>query len=138
MTWTYERTEQLKSLWADGQSASAIAAQLGHVTRNAVIGKVHRLGLAGRPKAPRRERAARRSSTARRLHRRATRLSNVPQPPIASKKVAASLAERLGPAPPAAVTIATLTEHTCRWPEGDPKIPGFHFCGRQKSSCSSP
>ena len=48
MGWTDERVEMLKKLWLDGQSASQIAKQLGGVTRNAVIGKVHRLGLSGR------------------------------------------------------------------------------------------
>ena len=45
MSWTDERVELLKKLWADGLSASQIAAELGGITRNAVIGKVHRLGL---------------------------------------------------------------------------------------------
>ena len=49
-TWTDERVELLKKLWTDGLSASQIAAELGNVTRNAVIGKVHRLGLSGRAK----------------------------------------------------------------------------------------
>ena len=48
MGWTDERVELLKKLWQDGLSASQIAKQLGGVTRNAVIGKVHRLGLSGR------------------------------------------------------------------------------------------
>src|SRR5690348_13278389 len=48
MGWTDERVEQLKNLWTEGLSASQIARALGGVTRNAVIGKVHRLGLAGR------------------------------------------------------------------------------------------
>ena len=48
MGWTDERVETLKKLWLDGLSASQIAKQLGGVTRNAVIGKVHRLGLSGR------------------------------------------------------------------------------------------
>ncbi|MCL5778227.1 GcrA cell cycle regulator [Limibaculum sp. FT325] len=48
MSWTDERVEKLKELWADGMSASQIAKQLGGVTRNAVIGKVHRLGLSNR------------------------------------------------------------------------------------------
>src|SRR3974377_728573 len=52
MSWTDERVETLKKLWADGLSASQIAAELGGVTRNAVIGKVHRLGLSGRAKSP--------------------------------------------------------------------------------------
>ena len=51
MTWTDERVELLKKLWADGLSASQIAAELGGVTRNSVIGKVHRLGLSGRAKS---------------------------------------------------------------------------------------
>ncbi len=52
MTWTDDRVELLKKLWMDGLSASQIAAELGGITRNAVIGKVHRLGLSGRAKAP--------------------------------------------------------------------------------------
>ena len=48
MSWTDERVELLKKLWADGLSASQIAGELGGITRNAVIGKVHRLGLSGR------------------------------------------------------------------------------------------
>ena len=52
MGWTDERVELLKKLWADGLSASQIAAELGGITRNAVIGKVHRLGLSGRAKSP--------------------------------------------------------------------------------------
>ncbi|HEY4403401.1 MAG TPA: GcrA family cell cycle regulator, partial [Xanthobacteraceae bacterium] len=52
MTWTEERVESLKKLWGEGLSASQIAAELGGITRNAVIGKVHRLGLSGRAKSP--------------------------------------------------------------------------------------
>ncbi|MEO0542970.1 MAG: GcrA family cell cycle regulator [Pseudomonadota bacterium] len=51
MSWTDERVETLKKLWADGLSASQIAAKLGGVSRNAVIGKVHRLKLAPRAKS---------------------------------------------------------------------------------------
>ena len=49
MSWTDERVETLKKMWGEGQSASQIAKELGGVTRNAVIGKVHRLGLSNRP-----------------------------------------------------------------------------------------
>lgn len=48
MSWTEERVELLKKMWGEGQSASQIAKELGGVTRNAVIGKVHRLGLSNR------------------------------------------------------------------------------------------
>ncbi len=62
LTWSHNRVEQLKKLWEAGLSASQIAAELGNVSRNAVIGKVHRLGLSGRGKslssaAPRRRKA---------------------------------------------------------------------------------
>lgn len=52
MSWTDERVELLKKMWAEGQSASQIAKELGSVTRNAVIGKVHRLGLSNRAGEP--------------------------------------------------------------------------------------
>jgi GcrA cell cycle regulator len=52
MTWTDERVETLKSMWAEGKSASQIAKELGGITRNAVIGKVHRLGLSNRIGGP--------------------------------------------------------------------------------------
>src|SRR6266699_5845778 len=52
MSWTDERVASLKKMWGDGSSASQIAAELGGITRNAVIGKVHRLGLSGRAKSP--------------------------------------------------------------------------------------
>ena len=53
MSWTDERVELLKKMWLEGLSASQIANELAHgITRNAVIGKVHRLGLSGRVKSP--------------------------------------------------------------------------------------
>ncbi len=65
MSWTDERVETLKKMWGEGQSASQIAKELGGVTRNAVIGKVHRLGLSNRAgsgggatKAPAKEKPA--------------------------------------------------------------------------------
>jgi GcrA cell cycle regulator len=74
--------------------------------------------------------------TARRRRRRVAALPYHPSPPTSPKK-AFPIAE-LGPAPQIPVTIATLTADTCRWPEGDPKTPGFHFCGRLKSSSPGP
>src|SRR5438067_964924 len=77
MSWTDERVEHLKKLWSDGLSASQIAAELGGITRNAVIGKVHRLGLSGRAKAPTsaapRQRKARQPGHVFRAMRTATR-----------------------------------------------------------------
>lgn len=146
MSWTDERVELLKKLWGDGLSASQIATELGEVTRNAVIGKVHRLGLSGRAKAapvPARPRAAG-PKPAGRPEGQAPR----PQRPatIGNTALAADLDEAPDEAPaPAPVpqdnvvpitqgttqgcSIMQLTESTCRWPQGEPGTESFHFCG---------
>jgi GcrA cell cycle regulator len=132
MSWTDDRLQRLKTLWAEGQSASAIADRLGHTTRNAVVGKVHRLGLAGRPNTQR-PRQPRRSTAPRRPRRRAISVSRPGHAAIVEGNVASVLA-KLGPAPERPVTVQTLTANTCRWPEGDPGTAGFHFCGRKAAS----
>src|SRR6185369_13891482 len=88
MEWTEQRIETLRKLWGQGQTASQIAAILGGITRNAVIGKAHRLGLTGRPSPIKREAgsgtapARRKTSTARteRPVRPALMASPAPQP----------------------------------------------------------
>ena len=94
MSWTDERVETLKKMWAEGQSASQIAKELGGVTRNAVIGKVHRLGLSNRvgggahdgaddeaPAAVRSEPSARASEPAARTADPAPRAATPPERP---------------------------------------------------------
>ncbi|MHB8528389.1 MAG: cell cycle sigma 70 cofactor GcrA [Caulobacteraceae bacterium] len=130
MGWTDERVELLKKLWLDGLSASQIAKQLGGVTRNAVIGKVHRLGLSGRAtpsqpsrslfKAPRPPRPAATSGV---LHRR-TPERHHPAPPLTPRPP--PYVERPGTA-----TVLTLGAHMCKWPIGDPSTEEFTFCGRR-------
>lgn len=127
MGWTDERVETLKKLWLDGLSASQIAKQLGGgVTRNAVIGKVHRLGLSGRA-AP--------SKPARTVVRVAR-----PRPspaPVAPRRPSVP-AVAAAPAPtvvarreePGSATVLTLGVHMCKWPIGDPSSRDFTFCGR--------
>jgi GcrA cell cycle regulator len=139
MPWTDDRIETLKHSWKDGLSASQIAQQLGEVTRNAVIGKVHRLGLARRGNSSRRGTSlrARASLPIRRRPSRRTRQRNVRR---GSKSHRPAVHERsptlpeLGSPPPIPVTVQTLTSLVCRWPEGDPKSPDFHFCGRTKTN----
>jgi GcrA cell cycle regulator len=123
MGWTEDRVSTLKKLWLDGLSASQIAKQLGGVTRNAVIGKVHRLGLSGRaaPSQPARTvfkapRAARPVAPAPVPVRRT--------PPLMAAPVYAR--EETGSA-----TVLTLGAHMCKWPIGDPAVDGFSFCGRR-------
>ena len=136
MAWNDERVELLKKLWSDGLSASQIAGRLGGVTRNAVIGKVHRLGLSGRATTSRMKshRPRARSQSARRLMK--PRFANIGNPAFRNL-----LAESEPYRPPAEElviplnerkSIQTLTEISCRWPIGDPQLADFHFCGRKK------
>ena len=138
MNWTDERVELLKKLWADGLSASQIASQLGGVTRNAVIGKVHRLNLSGRAKP---------ASTAARP--RKTRPTQPPRPTSPRPMVAGNTALKIQhqPAPRRVavqvpiedlvvpislnVSLLALNDQMCKWPLGDPGTEGFHFCGHR-------
>jgi len=132
--WTDERVELLKKLWAEGLSASQVAKQLGGVTRNAVIGKVHRLGLSGRATPSRPARA--RPQAPRTLVRgrpdplTAEAREEEQQRSQSAQKAEAAHIEERGLEPVQRATVLTLTEHTCKWPIGDPGRPGFHFCGR--------
>jgi GcrA cell cycle regulator len=132
--WTDERVEMLKKLWAEGLSASQVAKQLGGVTRNAVIGKVHRLGLSGRatPSRPARTRPqAPRTLVRSRPDPLTTETRTAERVREAeAERVEAERAEERGLEPVERATVLTLTEHTCKWPIGDPGRPGFHFCGR--------
>ena len=154
MSWTEERVEKLKEFWAEGMSASQIAKELGGVTRNAVIGKVHRLGLSNRNAAepePEPETPAPPAADP----APATEAEPVAEPdPVAAPEPApasppvildASVPRAPGQPTPeeeaARVTLAEiekmarrldlldLTERTCKWPIGDPAEDGFHFCG---------
>src|SRR5262245_17692297 len=138
MTWTDERVETLKKLWADGLSASQIAAELGGITRNAVIGKVHRLGLSGRAKSPSsaapRPRKARAHPHMLRVARPAMRgntalahayeLEVEPEPELVDNII--PLGQRR--------TLLELTALTCRWPIGDPGSAEFFFCVGQAAT----
>lgn len=137
MSWNDERVDLLKKLWSEGLSASQIAGRLGSVTRNAVIGKVHRLGLSGRA-----------TTTRMKSHRPRARVNAVkraPKPRFANVGNTALRALYQGDAepyvPPAEEvfiplnerkSIQTLEECHCRWPIGDPQEADFHFCGKAK------
>jgi GcrA cell cycle regulator len=144
MAWTDDRTAILKKLWTDGASASAIATKLGEVTRNAVIGKVHRLGLAGHKTGARKAAApiagfpfTTRSRRRSRSRPSRTHSSTPALRPRTVRPPMRSLSE-LSPAPEVPVTIATLTDRLCHWPQGDPKLEGFHFCGRTRTRSAIP
>ncbi|MDY6960292.1 MAG: GcrA family cell cycle regulator [Pseudomonadota bacterium] len=126
--WSAERVASLTKLWTDGLSASQIATRLG-VTRNAVIGKVHRLEL-----------PARRTTQRAAVRRPLDRGTRGPRPSghTAERRRGGSLktlpAPRLRPLPqievePCRIALLDLGEGQCRWPIGDPKEAGFAFCG---------
>lgn len=136
MGWTEERIGLLKKLWADGLSASQIACELGGITRNAVIGKVHRLGLSGRAKSP--------SSSIPRP--RKPRVAHTPRNPQVLFRGNTALAYDYGAEPEPELieipveqrkTVLQLTEKTCHWPIGDPQKPDFFFCGGEVEPGSS-
>lgn len=136
MIWTDERIEALKAMWAEGRSASEIAAALGGVTRNAVIGKVHRFKLPGRPKRPPKPRATiaigKRPSSRGRANHGGTvakiaagppRFKPVPKPkPVRVEDVPEPVSRGL--------TVMDLSDRTCKWPTNDPPHGGpYLFCG---------
>lgn len=98
MVWNDERIELLKSLWAEGLTTGEIGKRLG-VSKNAVVGKAHRLGLKGRPSPI----------------KRSGKAAKAEAPP-----------KQPDPVP----SLVDLAAHTCRWPIGDPREAGFHFCGK--------
>lgn len=101
MAWTDEKVDLLKKFWEEGLSASQIAAKIGDgVTRNAVIGKAHRLGLKARPS---------------------------PVKTSAGTKKAAAKAKK---PKKTKITLLDLTDRMCKWPIGHPGDDDFHFCGK--------
>jgi len=140
MGWSEDRVELLKKLWEEGLSASQIATQLGGgITRNAVIGKVHRERLPGRENPSH-------GSTKQREPRKSGPRGGLRNPPSlttfvdgVSQKVRASKMPPLPEPPPLSVTesadgktkytILHLSDKTCKWPIGDPVKEDFCFCG---------
>jgi GcrA cell cycle regulator len=164
MNWTDERVEKLKKLWAEGLSASQIAAQLGGVSRNAVIGKVHRLSLPGRAKAggatpsasrPKRPVVATRPDVPETIAATAAPRVSALRPQMArpASVAPASHDEDIAIVPQTAVAVTSgngsvvvpmsrrlvltqLTDRTCKWPIGDPMKDEFHFCGNDSPDSS--
>jgi GcrA cell cycle regulator len=130
--WTQERVEMLRTLWAEGLSAARIAIRLGDVSRCAVLGKVYRLKLPSRATRVQFKPGVRRQPLCLPLapsprHRRPSlkrrpflRLIVNPAPPLPEL-----------PPPAKLLPLLALGADQCRWPYGEPKTPGFGFCGRE-------
>ena len=122
MSWTSEREEKLKQLWKKGHSGSEIANILGDTTRNAVIGKAHRLNLPAR------------SVSKRSTQKTSTEKENVSE--IKNQKLgrkarfkALLLDENFEPENP--TKLEDLNDEHCRWPLGEKMQPASLFCGRK-------
>jgi len=142
MSWTDERVELLRKLWLEGLSASQIASELANgITRNAVIGKVHRLGLSGRVKAqaapaarvrikqPQPVVAQRAAASTMVRGNVALALKSEPVEFIIEKPVTEPVVIPMSER----VTIVELKESMCRWPHGDPTSVEFRYCGARKT-----
>jgi len=122
MSWTDERERKLKELWSKGHTANQIAAMLGNTTRNAVIGKAHRLKLAAR--------AYSKNSQTKSTKEQKSQ-SQIPRPEKLSRKArfkSLLLDKNFEPENPK--TLEELNDSTCRWPIGHPDEKDFYFCGR--------
>ncbi len=119
--WSDDRVTRLSKLWGDGLSASQIAKQLGGVTRNAVIGKVHRPGLSGRA-APSALRAIASRPTRSRPPRRAA-----PSRPARAVRPDMTVAPVAPEGRGLVDNLVHLAAHACKWPIGDPKEPGVQL-----------
>ena len=121
MSWTNEKVEKLKELWSKGHTASQIAEMLGDTTRNAVIGKAHRLDLEAR--APSKQSSAPKSRDNRQIKRTVAPTSRK------AKFQSILLDKNFEPENPR--SLEDLTESTCKWPIGHPNEEKFYFCGRK-------
>ena len=121
MSWTNEKVEKLKDLWTKGHTASQIAGMLGDTTRNAVIGKAHRLDLEAR--APSKQFNTPKSRDSRQIKRTAAPTSRK------AKFQSILLDKNFEPENPK--SLEDLNESTCKWPVGHPNEEKFYFCGRK-------
>ena len=123
MSWTDEKVQKLKELWKKGHTASQIAEMLGDTTRNAVIGKAHRLNLEAR--APSKSSSSSgTSSVQNRIQRRPS------QQPLTRKQKFQSILLDKNFEPESPKSLEQLDDKDCRWPIGHPDEKNFYFCGR--------
>ena len=125
LTWSDDRVEQLKKLWEAGLSAGQIVAELGNVTRNAVIGKVHRLGLSGHVKAGRPAAGPTQQAIQRKIARRPRQQPHRDEAPGIIEKFPAEAPEIAGPG----ISLLDLNDSNCHWPKGDWSDAATEFCG---------
>ena len=121
MSWTEEKVEKLKELWGKGSTASQIAEIIGGISRNAVIGKAHRLNLSAKIKArssPNNQNLQKPNSEENHIQKRGRR----------SRFKSLLIEKDFEPENPK--QLEELDEKSCKWPIGHPNESSFYFCGR--------
>ena len=121
MSWTDEKVEKLKELWGKGNTASQIAEIIGGISRNAVIGKAHRLNLSAKIKT--------RTATSNKNFDYILEDKNTKKRKIRGSRFKSLIIEKdFEPEQPK--QLEELDENSCKWPIGHPDEPSFYFCGR--------
>tara|TARA_Y100000992_G_scaffold285071_1_gene235735 strand:+ start:225 stop:719 length:495 start_codon:yes stop_codon:yes gene_type:complete len=121
MSWTEEKVNKLKELWGKGNTASQIAEIIGGISRNAVIGKAHRLNLSAKIKT--------RSATSNKNFEESFDNSKIKQRKSRTNRFKSLLIEKdFEPEQPK--QLEELDENSCKWPIGHPDEKDFYFCGR--------
>ena len=122
MSWTEEKVESLKKLWGSGKTASQIAEIIGGISRNAVIGKAHRLNLSAKIKT--------RTATSNQNFNNSTNEKNIQAAKRGRKSKFKSLIIEKDFEPENPKQLEELDENSCKWPIGHPDEKSFYFCGR--------
>ena len=121
MSWTDEKVNKLKELWGKGKTASQIAEIIGGLSRNAVIGKAHRLNLSAKIRT--------RSQTFKKIDENQSLTQNEKQRRGGRNRFKSLIIEKdFEPEKP--MQLEELDENSCKWPIGHPDEKTFYFCGR--------
>ncbi len=121
MSWTEEKVESLKKLWGSGKTASQIAEIIGGISRNAVIGKAHRLNLSAKIKT--------RTATSNKNFENSLDENNIKNKRGRKSKFKSLIIEKdFEPENPK--QLEELDDNSCKWPIGHPDESSFYFCGR--------
>jgi len=121
MSWNEEKVEKLKELWGKGSTASQIAEIIGGISRNAVIGKAHRLNLSSKIKT-------RNASSSQNFDNSSEENSSKQRRGRKSKFQSLIIEKNFEPENPK--KLEELDESSCKWPVGHPEEESFYFCGR--------
>jgi GcrA cell cycle regulator len=136
MDWTPEAIERLRALWAEGHSTAEIGRRMG-ITKNAVVGKAHRLNLSARPSPIRREATGEAKPAAPRAPKVAVIAPRMTLPVVAAAAPAPALVETRAAPAPAPVVVRSFPRlgaaRSCCWPIGEPGTQGFRFCSAEAS-----